>query len=249
MTHVNYDEWARYIAGLITLHSPGEIAANGAGRRRIMELGCGTGSIGLALCSSGDYAYTGLDRSAEMLTEARRKADALGIDGEWINDDFCDFTIGEPVDTVLLLYDGLNYAITEEQIRALFAAVARALRPGGLFLVDQSTPANSENNGEAFEDQGGDEMFRYQRLSHYDANERIHRTVFRISRLGTVYEEEHVQRAYSAEEIAPLLRGAGLEILAAYDGFSTKPVSGISERIQWVARKPRMIEGARELPM
>ena len=237
MTHVNYENWAQYIADLVQLH----LVRRGGPedpRLRVMELGCGTGSIGLAMSAATDCDLVGLDLSGEMLARASRKAEKLGLECQWVEGDYSDFAVTEPVDVMLFLYDGLNYSTSYEKLQSLFECVERALRPGGLFLVDQSTPANSENNGEAFEDQGGDEAFRYFRSSHYDVDARIHRTVFRINRLGTVFEEEHLQRAYSADEIRPLLVAAGLEIVDSYDGFTTKPVSGISERIQWVTRKP-----------
>ncbi len=229
MAHVNYPEWASYIHELLETHGvPGD---------RLVELGCGTGSIGLALCDMHPYEYAGVDLAEPMLRQARRKAEALGHNCSWIEADYRDFSIEQPVHAVLLLYDGLNYALEESDLVQLFARVSDVLVDGGLFLVDQSTPANSENNSHEFEDQGGDDRFGYIRSSSYDPDSRIHTTVFQIEHMGTVYQEPHRQRAYRADEVEPLLRHAGLDVVASYDGFTTKPVSGASERIQWVARK------------
>lgn len=230
MAHVDYDEWAGYIHGLLLLH--------GETPRRLLELGCGTGSIGLALLALTDFEYTGLDASAEMVGIASQKAASLGYPADWIVADYTDFEVEEPFDVVLLLYDGLNYSVDAADVVRLFQCAARALRPGGLLLVDQSTHANSENNAEYFNDTGGDSTFRYIRSSSYDVKTSIHRTVFEIQKAGEVFEEVHIQRAYAAGDISAIFEGVGFRIEAAYDGFSLdEPVEG-SERIQWVARAP-----------
>ncbi|MEX5635695.1 MULTISPECIES: class I SAM-dependent methyltransferase [Parafrankia] len=45
---------------------------------RVLDVGCGTGSMVLLLASFG-YEVVGVDASAPMLTQARRKADAAGL--------------------------------------------------------------------------------------------------------------------------------------------------------------------------
>lgn len=229
MTHINYDEWALYIHGLLVRH--------GNKVRRVLELGCGTAAIGIELFNYADYVYTGLDRSVEMLEVARRKANRLGIGATWIEADYAGFTTQEPFDAVLLLYDGLNYAPNLATVSRLSARAFEAVRPGGLFVVDQSTPANSENNTMLFQEDGGDETFGYSRRSRYEAETRIHRTTFRIRAQGRTYQEEHVQYAYTAAEVGACLEGAGFEIVASYDGFTVGPAREDSERIQWVARR------------
>ena len=229
MTHINYDAWALYVDGLLVRH--------GDNVRRVLELGCGTAAIGIELFNYADYDYTGLDRSVEMLKVAQRKAKRLGIGATWIAADYSEFTTSEPYDAVLLLYDGLNYAPDLTTVYRLSVRAFEALRPGGLFVVDQSTPANSENNSMLFQEDGGDETFWYSRRSRYEAATRIHRTTFRIRTRGRTYQEEHVQYAYTAAEVGACLEGAGFEIVASYDGFTVGPALEDSERIQWVARR------------
>ena len=49
------------------------------GRLRILDVGCGTGEMGLVLAGMG-HEVTGLDLSEKMLEKARSKASALGLD-------------------------------------------------------------------------------------------------------------------------------------------------------------------------
>lgn len=228
MAHVDYDAWAGYVHALMLHHD--------ADPRRILELGCGTGSIGLSLLSLVDAEYTGLDASAEMIEIASRKAESLGYSANWMVADFADFAVEAPFDVVLLLYDGLNYAADVEAVAALFRCALGALVPNGLLLVDQSTPANSENNAQYFNDSGGDGDLSYVRSSEYDAETKIHRTTFEIRQGGALHTEVHEQRAYRAQEVRGSLEQAGFRVEAAYDGFSFDEADETSERIQWIAR-------------
>lgn len=230
MEHVDYETWAEYVHGLIQRHLPGA--------RALLELGCGTGSTALALQLLGDYRYTGTDLSPAMIRVARAKADLEGLPIQFEVADFTAFRTSAPVDVALLLYDGLNYLLEEDQVLALLRHVYAAVRPGGLFVFDQSTPANSENNEAYFEDEGQAEAFAYVRRSHYDRATHLHTTTFELTVEGQAYYEEHVQRAYPLAVLRALVRQAGFRELAAYDGFSHTPADALSERVHWVVQRP-----------
>lgn len=51
------------------------------------------------------------------------------------------------------------------------------------------------------------------------------------------YEETHYQRGYTLEEIKTLLKEAGLDFVAAWDGFCEQPAQEDSERILVAARE------------
>jgi SAM-dependent methyltransferase len=126
--------------------------------RRLLELGCGTAPHLEALADRG-YHYVGLDRSPEMLAYARRKAgayarrkagayarrkagayarrkaEALEPPATFHQGDLIDFELDAPVDFAMVLLGSLYVASTAE-LAAHFDAVARALRPGGLYLLD-----------------------------------------------------------------------------------------------------------------
>ena len=231
MEHVDYDLWASYVHGLLTDHHPEA--------ETILELGCGTGSFALALRQIERFRYVATDASAKMIRVAQAKAELEGADDiQFAQVDFTDFRLEGQVDAVLLLYDGLNYLLDEEAVMSLFRCASGALKPGGVFVFDQSTPANSINNEAYFEDSGEAEGFSYERHSRYDPASRIHTTVFDIEALGKKFREEHRQRAWSREEVASLAAEAGFELVAHYQDFSREPVTADTERIHWVLRRP-----------
>ncbi|BBM69969.1 class I SAM-dependent DNA methyltransferase [Rhodothermus marinus] len=234
MDYVDYEAWARYVHRLIRRFRPDA--------QSVLELGCGTGSLALALQPMGPYRYRASDRSAAMLAVAREKAARAGSPVVFEQADFTDYRVAEPVDVALLLFDGLNYLLEPEGIRALFRCTWQALRPGGVFIFDQSTPMNSLEHEADFDDAGETDTFRYVRRSHYDPERRLHTTIFELEVDGKVYRERHLERAYTLDEIQALLQAEGFHIEAAYDNFSLRPATARSERIHWVVRRPDQAE-------
>ncbi|GIV61588.1 class I SAM-dependent methyltransferase [Rhodocaloribacter litoris] len=230
MEHVDYALWAAYVHELLERHH-GDVET-------ILELGCGTGSLAFELAPLGPYRYAGTDAVPQMIRVARAKAELLGPSIQFEVADFTNYRVQTPVDAVVLLYDGLNYLLEEARLHDLFRCTFRALKPGGLFVFDQSTPANSLNNEAFFEDEGGADAFAFRRTSHYDPGRRLHTTTFEITVAGQSFFEAHVQRAYTMEEVRGPVEAAGFEVVAAYDGFTHEPAHADSERIHWVARRP-----------
>lgn len=230
MEHVDYEAWADYIHELITTHhdSPDILA----------ELGCGTGSLAIALHRYGHTDYLATDVSNAMLDVARRKAEAANAGIRFAQADFSSFRLLQPVDVLLLLYDGMNYLLDVDKLRGLFASAYQALNAGGILIVDQSTPSNSLQNEPYFEDQGEKGGFSYRRRSQYDADSYLHTTTIEISVGDDSFRETHVQKAYTIQEIERLIHDSGFDVLSAYDGFSLDEAHENSERIHWVLRRP-----------
>ena len=232
MAHVDYRAWASHVRRLIGKHHPD------AGD--VLELGCGTGALARELQPLGPepdgFRYRATDASAAMLDAGRKAARGLAITFEPL--DFRDVPPAPAVDVVLLLYDGLNYLLEKDDVRRLLSGAAGALRPGGVFVFDHSTPANSLRHEWGFDDEGETPAFTYIRSSSYDRRARLHRTTFRLHLPdGRDAREEHVQRAYAPDEIAVLIDESPLTRVAAYDGMSLKPMRAASERVHWVVRR------------
>ena len=242
MDHVDYRRWAGHAHHLLQKHGPAEWPL---GPRRLLELGCGTGALARRLQPRGPYRYLATDRSEDMLAVARRKARAQSVPLRFRQVDFTALPEAlpeaeRPFDAVMLLYDGLNYLLEEDSIRRLLEGVAQVLRPGGLFLFDQTTPANSADPT-AFEDEGTfdeeGQVIHYRRESRYDPACHVHTTLFHLEGPGGEHVTEcHVQRAYPLSEIHRLLHASPLAAVARYDGFTTEAATPQSRRVHWLAR-------------
>lgn len=229
MAHVDYEAWADFVDTLVGTHK--EDAA------KVVELGCGTGSFAVEMARLGYDDYLATDISERMLEVARRKARAEGVDIDFERLDFSDFQLQPKPDLLLLLYDGLNYLLEDDEVRGLLASAERSMPDEGIFIVDQSTPSNSLQNRSLFDDSGKEGGFRYERHSRYDPETRLHTTTLDLFIDGRPFRETHVQKAYEMEEVRAMIDAAGLAIVAAYDGFSLDSANAESERVHWVLRR------------
>lgn len=103
---------------------------------RVLEAGCGTGRVALALARLG-HEVTGVDLDASMLAEARRDALDAGADVRWVEADLGtlpEVLAGEQFDLVAAPGNVMVY-LTPGTEAAVVAAMASALRPGALLVA------------------------------------------------------------------------------------------------------------------
>ena len=108
--------------------------------RKVLELGCGTGSILKHL--QGSYEVSGLDLSNQMLSIARKKVPRAKL---W-HQDMVDFQIDERFDTILCVFDSMNHVRRFSDWKKVFARVRHHLSPGGCFIFDINTQRKLERH-------------------------------------------------------------------------------------------------------
>lgn len=239
MDHVEYDAWADYILHLMDSWDAAGETEGQPPPRAVLELGAGTGLLTLELLDQSDVHMTATDASEEMLRLAASRLDEFPDRSSVLVLDFANgwSEFDGSFDVILLLFDGFNYLLDESQVAMMLQGVAGHLNDGGLFIFDQSTPHNSINNAEFFEDEGELEGAEYVRRSSFDEESNLHTTEFDIQTQEGSFHETHVQRAWTMEETNRLLKAVPLTQVAAYDGFSLDPAEPESERIHWVLRR------------
>ncbi|HEY6758724.1 MAG TPA: class I SAM-dependent methyltransferase [Baekduia sp.] len=101
----------------------------------LLDVACGFGRHALPLAQAG-FHVTGVDRSAALLDEARRRA---GDDAPWprlVQADYRELPFADAsFDAALNLYTSLGYLGDEEDTNVL-REIARVLRPGGKLVVE-----------------------------------------------------------------------------------------------------------------
>lgn len=253
MDNVPYDEWARYLTGLLKEY--------GVSEGLVCELGCGTGQMTRRLAAAG-YDMIGIDLSADMLNIAREREDEEAcVSGEeeegrdtdggtasvlYLQQDMRSFELYGTVSAIVSICDSMNYITSEEDMLAVFRLVNNYLDKGGVFIFDLNTEYKyRELLGDTTIAENREEIsFIWENL--YDEERRLNEyclTLFtRVwaedGEETTLYEKQeevHLQRAYSLEEIKGLLAKAGLEFLAAYDVL-THEIPGVQcERMYIIA--------------
>jgi hypothetical protein len=112
------------------------LAQHGITQGKILELASGASAHGLRLAGQG-FQVTGLDRSAAMLAEAQRRAQAAGVALRTVQGDVVDFALEEGgFDAALFLFETFPLITATADIYRHFAAVRRSLRRGGVYIVD-----------------------------------------------------------------------------------------------------------------
>lgn len=105
----------------------------------VLELGCGTGRVTIPVARAG-ARIVGIDRSAEMLGHARRRAGRARVKGHlaWLRGDIrsLPFRKSTRFDLVMAPYGILQSLVSESDLTAALAAVHRVLAPGGVFGLD-----------------------------------------------------------------------------------------------------------------
>ena len=104
--------------------------------RRALDIACGTGPH-LARLAERGYAMTGLDLSRRNIEFLRDRLAAQGRRADLIVGDMTAFRLARPVDAAICMQDSQGHLLTNEALIAHFRAVARALRPGGLYVFDR----------------------------------------------------------------------------------------------------------------
>jgi SAM-dependent methyltransferase len=104
--------------------------------RRVLDIACGTGPHLIRLADRG-YRMTGLDLSPKNIEFLRERLDDRGSEAELIVGDMTDFRLRRPVDAAICMQDSQGHLLTNAQLLAHLRCVARALRPGGVYVFDR----------------------------------------------------------------------------------------------------------------
>ncbi|UCE65557.1 MAG: class I SAM-dependent methyltransferase [Candidatus Zixiibacteriota bacterium] len=108
--------------------------------KTILHLGCGGGHIDMTL--KKHFEITGVDISKNMLDLAKK----LNPDNSYVRGDMRNIRLEEKFD-VVLLYDGINYMLSERDLKAAFETAHANLKDGGIVLtVVEETPSSFQQN-------------------------------------------------------------------------------------------------------
>ncbi|EOD40335.1 hypothetical protein EMIHUDRAFT_454253 [Emiliania huxleyi CCMP1516] len=103
----------------------------------VLEIGCGWGACGVRMAQVAGVRVTGITISREQLAEARKRAREANVE-HLVTFEFCDYrNVRGQFDKVVSIE--MIEAVGHEHLPTFFAAVSRALKPGGLAAIQVIT--------------------------------------------------------------------------------------------------------------
>lgn len=224
MSHVPYDMWVGYYQLLL--------AQLGVDHRLLLDVCCGTGTVA-SLLAAERYEVVGLDLSENMICEARRRWPKI----EFVVADAVNFDLGRKFEGAYSFFDSLNYITDYPDLVSAINCVASHLVPGGSFVFDVNTAYAFEKRMFDQSELKSNAPIRYAWKGDYDSETRLIRVDMRFERDGIKFEETHLQRAHSVEEIVAALEIAGFGSPLAYDSYSLQPPRARSDRLHFACLK------------
>ena len=202
---------------------------------KVLELGCGTGRVTLPVARTGAH-IVGVDRSAEMLSHAQRRAGrrALGHNLSLLRADIrsLPFRKSTRFDLVMAPYGILQSLVRESDLKATLASVAGVLSRRGIFGLDlvPDLPVWAEyRNRVRFRGQrrGGQSRITLVESVRQDRERGL--TIFdqqyveRQGRERRIREFSLVFRTISVPQMARRLERAGFRVTALLGDYGGKP--------------------------
>ncbi|SEA17816.1 Methyltransferase domain-containing protein [Pseudobutyrivibrio sp. ACV-2] len=230
MDNVPYDTWTANIKTLFEKYNmPMEI---------VCDLGCGTGQITRRLASLG-YDMIGIDVSYDMLMEAMTREDSAGI--LYLCQDMREFELYGTVGAVVSLCDSINYLRDTDELLTVCKLVNNYLDPKGLFIFDIKTAHFYEQLGiKTIAENREEGSFIWE--NDYDPSTRDNAyflTIYEENEDGTFdrFEEEHLQHAFTKDEVISAIEASGLELLDVLDVATMSSPKEDSDRLYFIARE------------
>jgi SAM-dependent methyltransferase len=171
----------------------------------VLEVGCGTGALAVALVQQG-YRVTATDTVPAMLEATRHRAAEANVDGR-LELRFADAQALDLPSGAFDLVVGLGVLGWLDRPAVAAGEMARALRPGGHLIANVDNLVRLTR----LVDPLRNPLFRAPRLA----------VVVRLERAGLIAEQPH-PRQYRPRRFDQLVEGAGLDIVRCGTyGFGT----------------------------
>lgn len=208
MAHVDYSLWVGAIYKWQKRYG-------GSKASRILEIACGTANISGLMVFDG-YQVDACDASWQMLCEAEAKLFKPRLFLRSMTEPLPELDY----DLILCLFDSINYLQQKSEIRTLLQYVAKALRPGGIFIFDISTLYNSLENFADNINFSRDASGYLVHHAEYEEFSKLQKSnLYHFRKTGQGFEletERHVQRVYRSYEIVELIDKSPLKLVAIH---------------------------------
>ena len=223
----DYDALYRYVVS--------ELTAHGVTGGLLADLGCGTGELTLMLSQAG-YDVIGIDRSEELLSVLREKADELDMTGKvlLLQQDLLQLDLYGTIRAAVSTFDTYNHIGPLENFEKAIANAAFFMEKDGVFVFDLNTPYKHAEvlGGQTFDLDAEDAVCHW--TNRYDESSGrvdIHIEI-REKETGDSWVEDFSEYSYPLPTVQALLDKYGFTVARVSDGEDFGPVRPDSQR--WI---------------
>jgi SAM-dependent methyltransferase len=205
-----------------------EFLASIAGKRRVLELGIGTGRIAVPLAAKGLKVF-GIDASEKMVEKMREKpgGDAIPV----VLGNFADVKIGGQFSLIYVVFSTFFALLSqEEQVRCL-QRVARHLTAEGAFVMEAFVPDPSRfDRGQRVGALDVDtDRVRLEVTRHDPTTQSIRSAHIEVSESGSLLLYPVQLRYAGPVELDLMARLAGMRLRGRYGGWNGEPFNAASQ--------------------
>jgi SAM-dependent methyltransferase len=210
-----YDDWYSTISDVeATVETVLDLAAGGP----ILELGVGTGRLGIPLARRG-AKVCGIDASTAMLDILSAKPGSIGVDT--VRADMAALPLAGRFAVAFVAFNTFFNLLTELDQQRCAQEVARNLAPNGCFVVEAFVPSAepagiSDGQAERSDGVGGLVVTTTRRDP---ASQTVRGVHTHTDASGSVRERPWAIRYLHPHQLDELCRGAGLELEHRWAGF------------------------------
>jgi SAM-dependent methyltransferase len=196
----------------------------------LVELAVGTGRVAIPVARATGRRVVGIDSSAAMLAQARKRASEAGVELDLREEDIRELELEEPAALIYCPARSLLHLPTWRDRRRCFERVAASLRPDGRFAWNAL--AFDHRVAAAIEGQHADAApgLPVPHTIHYSVSD---------NRIDMTLDDGGTGSLWWAtkNEWLGLLDVAGLRLEALYGGFAGEPLDDDSREYIFVARR------------
>lgn len=199
--------------------------------QRVLDMGCGRGRHAQVLTTKG-LQVTGIDLSAQSIQEAKHLVPQGRFEVFDMREPFADGFF----DAAVCLFTSLGYTNEAQDDQRAVNAAAKALKPGGLFVLELLNGSFAVNH-----------LVEQESVAVEGVRFQVRRTLegpgiikhVRVEHDGGVEEFQERVHAWALPEVEAMVRKAGLQIFDVTDGSAMHGFDVLrSEQMVVWARKP-----------
>ncbi|MFH0816173.1 MAG: class I SAM-dependent methyltransferase [Methanobacteriota archaeon] len=233
----NYSEWARYYDAmtdpeLLKREMPFLLwVFRKYGRketRKLLDVACGTGRHSIPFAENG-LNVTGVDLSPDMLSMAKKKAKKRAFSIDLRTGDMRKLRFDEEFDAIICMNSAFNYMMTDEDAVKAVGGFHKALRPGGVAVIDVMNFVKLMRSfNKRVERKGGRDGIMFESVINHRVEDLpaifIHDEIgaFWAEGKETKIHEVHRLRMFNYNEMARILSEAGFRRVECFGSFGDR---------------------------